>query len=143
VNSAMNLLVPQNAGKFLSSCTISCFWRRAQLHEFSYWMETNGYSRPRPLWLQACWLLHPLDRRLCRLQNWPGSCAEEETLLLSSEYNPPPPFTTHSTRSFVTILTELFRIFWFVFSAWSWKLQSEKESTFKLSSQHNNNNNTQ
>jgi hypothetical protein len=25
VNSAMNLLVPQNAGKFLSSCTISCF----------------------------------------------------------------------------------------------------------------------
>jgi hypothetical protein len=30
----MNLRVPQNAGKFLSSCTISSFSRRAQLHEW-------------------------------------------------------------------------------------------------------------
>jgi hypothetical protein len=33
VNTAMNLRVPQNAGKFLSSCTTGGFSRRAQLHE--------------------------------------------------------------------------------------------------------------
>jgi hypothetical protein len=33
VNTVMNLRVPQNAGKFLNSCTIGCFSRRAQLHE--------------------------------------------------------------------------------------------------------------
>jgi hypothetical protein len=33
VNAVMNLLVPQNAGKFLSGCTIGTFSRRAQLHE--------------------------------------------------------------------------------------------------------------
>jgi hypothetical protein len=33
VNTVMNLRVPQNAGKFLSSCTIGGFSRRAQLHE--------------------------------------------------------------------------------------------------------------
>jgi hypothetical protein len=33
VNEVLNLLVPQNAGKFLSSCTIDGFSRRAQLHE--------------------------------------------------------------------------------------------------------------
>jgi hypothetical protein len=33
VNMAMNIWVPQNAGKFLSSCTIGGFSRRAQLHE--------------------------------------------------------------------------------------------------------------
>jgi hypothetical protein len=33
VNMVMNLRVPQNAGKFLSSCTIVSFSRRAQLHE--------------------------------------------------------------------------------------------------------------
>jgi hypothetical protein len=33
VNTVMNLRVPQNAGKFLSSCTIDSFSRRAQLHE--------------------------------------------------------------------------------------------------------------
>jgi hypothetical protein len=33
VNTEMNLPVPQNAGKFLSSCTIDSFSRRAQLHE--------------------------------------------------------------------------------------------------------------
>jgi hypothetical protein len=32
VNKAMNLRVPQNAGKFLSSCTIGGFSRRSQLH---------------------------------------------------------------------------------------------------------------
>jgi hypothetical protein len=33
VNAVMNLRVPQNAGKFLSDCTIGSFSRRAQLHE--------------------------------------------------------------------------------------------------------------
>jgi hypothetical protein len=33
VNTAMNLRIPRNAGKFLSSCTIGGFSRRAQLHE--------------------------------------------------------------------------------------------------------------
>jgi hypothetical protein len=35
VNTVMNLLVPQYAGKFLSSCTTCDFSRRAQLHEVS------------------------------------------------------------------------------------------------------------
>jgi hypothetical protein len=33
VNTVMNLRVPQNAGKFLSSYTIGGLSRRAQLHE--------------------------------------------------------------------------------------------------------------
>jgi hypothetical protein len=33
VNTVMNLQVPYNVGKFLSSCTIGSFSRRAQLHE--------------------------------------------------------------------------------------------------------------
>jgi hypothetical protein len=33
VNTVMNLRVPQNAGKFLSSFAIDSFSRRAQLHE--------------------------------------------------------------------------------------------------------------
>jgi hypothetical protein len=33
VNTVMNLQVPKNAGKLLSSCTIDSFSRRAQLHE--------------------------------------------------------------------------------------------------------------
>jgi hypothetical protein len=33
VNRVMNLRVPYNAGKFLSSCTIDSFSRRAELHE--------------------------------------------------------------------------------------------------------------
>jgi hypothetical protein len=33
VKAVMNLLVPQNAGKFLSGCTIGIFSRSAQLHE--------------------------------------------------------------------------------------------------------------
>jgi hypothetical protein len=33
VNTVMNLWVPHNAGKFLSSCTIGGFSRRAQLRE--------------------------------------------------------------------------------------------------------------
>jgi hypothetical protein len=32
LSMVMNLWVPQNAGKFLSSCTIVSFSRRAQLH---------------------------------------------------------------------------------------------------------------
>jgi hypothetical protein len=33
IKSVMNLRVPQNAGKFLNSCTIGGFSRRTQLHE--------------------------------------------------------------------------------------------------------------
>jgi hypothetical protein len=33
VNTVMNLWVPLNAGKFLSSCTIGGFSRKDQLHE--------------------------------------------------------------------------------------------------------------
>jgi hypothetical protein len=33
VNTVMKFRIPQNAGKFLSSCTIDGFTRRAQLHE--------------------------------------------------------------------------------------------------------------
>jgi hypothetical protein len=33
VNMVMNLQVPYNGGKFLSSCTIGGFSRRAELHE--------------------------------------------------------------------------------------------------------------
>jgi hypothetical protein len=33
VNTVMNLRVPYNAGKFLSSCTTGSFSRRAQLHK--------------------------------------------------------------------------------------------------------------
>jgi hypothetical protein len=33
VKAVMNLRVPENAGKFLSSCTIGNFSRRVQLHE--------------------------------------------------------------------------------------------------------------
>jgi hypothetical protein len=36
VNTVMNLRVPQNIGKFLSSCTTDSFSRRAELHEVSY-----------------------------------------------------------------------------------------------------------
>jgi hypothetical protein len=36
VNTVMNLRVPQNAGKFLSSCTTGGFSRRAQLHELKH-----------------------------------------------------------------------------------------------------------
>jgi hypothetical protein len=36
VNTVMNLRVPSNAGKFLSSCTIGGFSRRAELHEVSF-----------------------------------------------------------------------------------------------------------
>jgi hypothetical protein len=33
VNTEMNLWISQNAGKFLNSCTIDGFSRRAQVHE--------------------------------------------------------------------------------------------------------------
>jgi hypothetical protein len=35
LNTVMNLLVPQSAGKFLNSCTTGGFSRRAQPHEVS------------------------------------------------------------------------------------------------------------
>jgi hypothetical protein len=35
VDTVMNLRVPKNAGKFLSSCTTGGFSRKAQLHEVS------------------------------------------------------------------------------------------------------------
>jgi hypothetical protein len=34
--TVMDIRVPLNAGKFLSSCTIGDFSRKAQLHEVSY-----------------------------------------------------------------------------------------------------------
>jgi hypothetical protein len=36
VNTVMNLHVPYNAGKFLSSCATGDFSRRAQLYRVSY-----------------------------------------------------------------------------------------------------------
>jgi hypothetical protein len=36
VKTVMNLRVPENVGKFLSSCTIGGFSRRAQLHGVSF-----------------------------------------------------------------------------------------------------------
>jgi hypothetical protein len=41
VNTGMNLRVPQNIGKFLSSYETGCFSRRAQLHEVSYINRTD------------------------------------------------------------------------------------------------------
>jgi hypothetical protein len=35
VNTVINLLVPHNVGKILSSCTTGGFSKRAQLHEIS------------------------------------------------------------------------------------------------------------
>jgi hypothetical protein len=35
VNTIMHLGIPQNAGKFFSSCATGSFSRRAQLHEVS------------------------------------------------------------------------------------------------------------
>jgi hypothetical protein len=35
MNTVMNLRVPENVGKFLSSCTIGCFSRRAEILEVS------------------------------------------------------------------------------------------------------------
>jgi hypothetical protein len=35
VNTVINLLIPQNSGKFLSSCTIGDFSRNGQLQEGS------------------------------------------------------------------------------------------------------------
>jgi hypothetical protein len=46
VNTVMNLRVPQNVGKFLSSCTTGGFSRRAQLHEVS--LVTYGFTKTRP-----------------------------------------------------------------------------------------------
>jgi hypothetical protein len=39
VNTVMNLQVPHNFGKFLSSCTVGSFSRRAQFHEVSLQVE--------------------------------------------------------------------------------------------------------
>jgi hypothetical protein len=38
VNTVMNLRVPQNVGKCLSSCTTGGFSRRAQVHVVSYFV---------------------------------------------------------------------------------------------------------
>jgi hypothetical protein len=43
VNTVMNLRVPQNVGKFLSSCATGGFSRRVQLHGYSqllFWYYT-------------------------------------------------------------------------------------------------------
>jgi hypothetical protein len=44
VNTVMNLWVPWNVGKFLSSCTIGGFSRKAQLHEWVSEVVFNGHS---------------------------------------------------------------------------------------------------
>jgi hypothetical protein len=41
-STIMNLKVPYNIRKFLSSCTIGGFSRRAQLHEVSQFIAQNG-----------------------------------------------------------------------------------------------------
>jgi hypothetical protein len=46
VNTAMNLLVPCSAGKFLSSCTTGGLSRRAQLH--APWRELFSWSARAP-----------------------------------------------------------------------------------------------
>jgi hypothetical protein len=43
VNTIMNLGVPQNAGKFLNTCTTGGFSRKAQLHEVSYMIHFSFY----------------------------------------------------------------------------------------------------
>jgi hypothetical protein len=42
VNMVINLRVPQNFGKFLSSCTADGFSRRAQLHGVSHSCEIRS-----------------------------------------------------------------------------------------------------
>jgi hypothetical protein len=42
LNTVMNFRVPWNAGKFLSSCTIGRFSRRAQLHE---WVSSRKLAK--------------------------------------------------------------------------------------------------
>jgi hypothetical protein len=51
VNTVMNIRVPLNAGKFLSSCTIGGFSRRAQLHEWVIlcWKQNS---------VTSCWWRH-------------------------------------------------------------------------------------
>jgi hypothetical protein len=43
LNTAMNLRVPLNIGKFLSSCVTGVFSRRAQLREDSYLLSKANY----------------------------------------------------------------------------------------------------
>jgi hypothetical protein len=42
VNTAINLQVPQNVGKFVSSCTTGSFSRRAHLHGVSLLLRLEG-----------------------------------------------------------------------------------------------------
>jgi hypothetical protein len=42
VNTEMNLRVPQNVGKFFSSCTTGAFSRRAHLHRVSHQQISFG-----------------------------------------------------------------------------------------------------
>jgi hypothetical protein len=48
VNTVMNLYVPCNVGKFLSSCTAASFSRRAQLHKVSHvsFVPLRANSKP-------------------------------------------------------------------------------------------------
>jgi hypothetical protein len=45
VNTAMNLRIPQNTGKFLSSCTSGGLSRRAQLHGVGYGKEDGAMEQ--------------------------------------------------------------------------------------------------
>jgi hypothetical protein len=45
VNTVMNLLVPQNIGKFFSSCATGGFSRRSQLHEVSSFISPYAFRQ--------------------------------------------------------------------------------------------------
>jgi hypothetical protein len=53
VNTVINLRVPQNVEKFLSSCTIGDFSRRAQLREVSQ-LEATAFTMK-----ECCFLQYP------------------------------------------------------------------------------------
>jgi hypothetical protein len=48
VTTVMNFQVPKNGGKFLNSCIIGGFSRRAQLHAVSYGMDSKWLCSGRP-----------------------------------------------------------------------------------------------
>jgi hypothetical protein len=52
VNMVMKLRVPQNGGKFLSSCATRGFSRRAQFHGVSWCGGTISTARPRIFWIE-------------------------------------------------------------------------------------------
>jgi hypothetical protein len=63
VNTVMNLRIPWNAGKFLSSCTIGSFSRRAQLHE---WRGVPGLGHL----VDCAYYVEWNDEMSCSRWNW-------------------------------------------------------------------------